>query len=113
MIFRVNDNQYSPDTIEPIPELIEDDDSLTCSISDNVTCMINEDTLIPHRGGLLMLKSTTSSLDVSFTELSSPHEVKLSNNWCHIYIICLLNIFDIYVLILEFWSIRYTRRRVC
>lgn len=75
--YRVNDKQYSPDTIEPIPELIEDDDSLTCSISDNVTCMANEDNLIPHHGGLLMLKSTTSSVDVSFTELSSPHEVKL------------------------------------
>lgn len=76
MTLRINDRQYSPDTIEPIPELIEDDDSLTCSISDNVTCMTNEDTLIPHRGGMLMLKSTTSSLDVSFTELSSPHEVE-------------------------------------
>ncbi|XP_026811718.1 TATA element modulatory factor [Rhopalosiphum maidis] len=71
---RANDVQYSPDTIEPIPELIEDDDSLTCSISDNVTCMANEDTLTPHHGGMLLLKSTTSSLDTSFTELSSPHE---------------------------------------
>lgn len=70
--FRVNVRQCSPDTIEPIPELIEDDDSLTCSISDNVTCMANEDSLIPHHGGLLMLKSTTSSLDVSLTEF---HEV--------------------------------------
>lgn len=75
-MFRINDRQYSPDTIEPIPELIEDEDSLTCSISDNTTCMTNEDTLLPHHGGMLMLKSTTSSLDVSFTELSSPHEVK-------------------------------------
>lgn len=70
-----SDKQYSPDTIEPIPELIEDDDSLTCSISDNVTCMANEDTLIPHYGGMSMLKSTTSSIDNSFTELASPHEV--------------------------------------
>lgn len=62
--------------IEPIPELIEDDDSLTCSISDNTTCMTNENTLIPHYGGIAMLKSTASSLDMSFTELSSPHEVK-------------------------------------
>jgi len=77
MIFRANDRQYSPDTIEPIPELIEDDDSLTCSISDNVTCMANEDTLMPQHGGMLLLKSTTSSLDTSFTELSSPHEVNL------------------------------------
>jgi len=77
MIFRANDRQYSPDTIEPIPELIEDDDSLTCSISDNVTCMANEDTLMPQHGGILLLKSTTSSLDTSFTELSSPHEVNL------------------------------------
>lgn len=41
--------------------------------------MANEDTLIPHHGGMLMLKSTTSSLDISFTELSSPHEVKFKN----------------------------------
>lgn len=79
MIYRANDRQYSPDTIEPIPELIEDDDSLTCSISDNVTCMANEDSLLPQHGGMLLLKSTTSSLDTSFTELSSPHEVNLSN----------------------------------
>lgn len=71
---RAIDRQYSPDTIEPIPELIEDEDSLTCSISDNVTCMANEDTLILHHGGMLLLKSTTSSLDTSFTELLSPHE---------------------------------------
>lgn len=77
IIFRANDRQYSPDTIEPIPELIEDDDSLTCSISDNVTCMANEDTLIPQHGGMLLLKSTTSSLDTSFTELASPHEVNI------------------------------------
>lgn len=69
--------QYTPDTIDPIPELIEDDDSLTCSISDNTTCMVNEDNLIPQHGGILMLKSTTSSLDVSFAELS-PHEVILN-----------------------------------
>lgn len=82
---RVIDRQYSPDTIEPIPELIEDDDSLTCSISDIVTCMDNEDTLIPHYGGMLMLKSTTSSVDISFTELASPHEVKwYSNVVCNI-----------------------------
>jgi hypothetical protein len=76
---RVNDKLYSPDTIEPIPELIEDDDSLTCSISDNVTCMANEDTLTTHFGGMSLLKSTTSSIDISFTELASPHEVKLKS----------------------------------
>lgn len=75
LLCRVNDKQYSPDTIEPIPELIEDDDSLTCSISDNVTCMANEDNLVPHFGGIPLLKSTTSSIDISFTELASPHEV--------------------------------------
>lgn len=42
--------------------------------------MVNEDMLTPHHGGMLMLKSTTSSLDISFTELLSPHEVKLKNN---------------------------------
>jgi len=38
--------------------------------------MANEETPTPHLAGMLMLKSTTSSLDVSYTELSSPHEVK-------------------------------------
>lgn len=105
-MFRINDRQYSPDTIEPIPELIEDEDSLTCSISDNTTCMANEDTLLPHHGGMLMLKSTTSSLDVSFTELSSPHEVK-KNCW---YSLNSTNYLKF--LILEFRSIKYFRRRV-
>ncbi|XP_050533623.1 TATA element modulatory factor-like [Daktulosphaira vitifoliae] len=40
---KINDKQYSPDSIEPIPELIEDEDSLTCSTSDNLTCIPNED----------------------------------------------------------------------
>lgn len=93
-LFRVNDRQYSPDTIEPIPELIEDEDSLTCSISDNVTCVTNEDTLIPNRGGMLMMKSTTSSLDISFTELSSPHEVNFRNYiYVYVYLILLIFIF--------------------
>jgi len=39
--------------------------------------MANEDTLIPQHGGMLLLKSTTSSLDTSFTELASPHEVNI------------------------------------
>ncbi|XP_050435859.1 TATA element modulatory factor isoform X2 [Adelges cooleyi] len=71
---RTNEKQYSPDAIEPIPELVEDEDSLTCSISDNVTCMPNEETILPHHAEMLMLKSTTSSLDISLTDLSSPHE---------------------------------------
>lgn len=71
---RVNDQQLSPETIEHIPKLIDNDDKLTCSLSLSTS-------LIPQSEDMLMLKNTY------FTELSSSHKVSVSNSVYLIYIL--------------------------
>lgn len=65
------------------------------------------DTLILHHGGMSMLKSTTSSLDTSFTELSS-HEVKLKI----MFLMYFISFVNNSILTLEFWNIGCTIRSI-